>query len=192
MSCSNVALPGALPAPNMDSVGAEARLGVVIPAAECAVPAKQVRRTDEPTLLHSGGGADAVSEDLRNPACGLMSPRSVRPAACGEPRYAPGTPVARIYQRERSPMQSGQARESTWQLTFEPKYRTEIDFLMGWTSSRDTLQQVELRFHSLDEAVAFAKRRKLQYVVETPRRRKVQPKSYADNFRHDRLLHWTH
>ncbi len=112
--------------------------------------------------------------------------------AGGVRRHAPGTPTARIYQRGRSPMQSGQVRESTWLLTFEPQHRTEIDFLMGWTSSRDTLQQVELRFTTLDEAVAFAERRELRHVVEVPRRHKVQPKSYADNFRHDRLLPWTH
>lgn len=63
---------------------------------------------------------------------------------------------------------------------------------MGWTSSRDTLQQVELRFSNLEDAVAFAERRGLQYMVRKQRKRVVRPMSYADNFRHDRLHPWTH
>ena len=57
---------------------------------------------------------------------------------------------------------------------------------MGWASARDTLNQVRLRFATLDEAMAFAKKKGLDYTVVEPQERTFKPKSYADNFRYDR------
>lgn len=56
-------------------------------------------------------GAMIPAAERAGPA---VAGRSARPAAGGEPRHAPGTPMARIYQRGRSPMQSGRACESAW------------------------------------------------------------------------------
>ena len=53
---------------------------------------------------------------------------------------------------------------------------------MGWTSSDDTTQQIELSFATKQQAIAYAKRRGFAYVVEEPQSRTVKPKSYADNF----------
>lgn len=111
---------------------------------------------------------------------------------CAEPLHVQEFPRARIRQRGRSVTQSGRAGESTWLLTFEPQFRKSIDFLTGTTVSRDTLQQVELQFVHLDDAVAFAERSGFAYDVEAPARRRIQVQSYADNFRHDRLVPWTH
>ena len=36
-----------------------------------------------------------------------------------------------------------------------------LDPLMGWTGSRDTMEQVQLWFHTLDEAKAYAEKRRL-------------------------------
>ncbi|MEA2948136.1 MAG: hypothetical protein QOI40_3466, partial [Alphaproteobacteria bacterium] len=43
-------------------------------------------------------------------------------------------------------MQSGQAKTKEWVLDYEPEQPREIDPLMGWTSSGDMRQQVQLRF----------------------------------------------
>src|SRR3546814_10340355 len=80
-------------------------------------------------------------------------------------------------------MQAGQARTKKWVLEFEPRWATEIEPLMGWTSSRDTLQQVKLTFPSKERAVAFAERRGWPYTVIEPHEPRNRPKSYADNFR---------
>ena len=48
-------------------------------------------------------------------------------------------------------MQSGQRNTKEWLLESEPAPK-EIDPLMGWTSSRDTMQQVKLYFATLEEA----------------------------------------
>lgn len=94
-------------------------------------------------------------------------------------------PAVRIYRPARSVMQAGQARTRTkkWVLEFEPRWATEIEPLMGWTSSSDTLQQVKLTFSSKGRAVAFAERRGWPYTVIEPHEPRIRPKSYADNFR---------
>ena len=64
---------------------------------------------------------------------------------------------ARIYQPTKNAMHSGRARTKQWVLEYEPETPREIDPLMGWTSSSDMLQQVQLEFETSEEAVAYAK-----------------------------------
>ena len=89
-------------------------------------------------------------------------------------------------------MQSGRANTDRWVVEFEPESRREVEPLMGWTSSADTRAQLRLRFDSQEEAVAYAKKHGFMYTLEQPRNRRIQPKAYADNFKVDRLLRWTH
>jgi hypothetical protein len=98
----------------------------------------------------------------------------------------------RIYQPAKTAMQSGLAKTRHWLLEYDQTARRELDPLMGWTSSPDTSQQVHLTFDTSEEAVAFAQANGLAYTIEEPAPRKPQPKSYADNFRFDRFLPWTH
>ena len=93
---------------------------------------------------------------------------------------------ARIYRPSKTAMQSGGAETRRWVLEYEPATPREPDPLMGWSSARDTLNQVRLRFATLDEAKAFADKHGIPYEVEQPRERQFKPKSYADNFRFDR------
>jgi len=93
---------------------------------------------------------------------------------------------ARIYRPAKTAMQSGLAKTGKWLLEYEPATRREPDPLMGWASAGDTLNEVRLRFATLEEAVAFAKKHELDYVVIEPQERVIKPKSYADNFRYDR------
>ena len=44
------------------------------------------------------------------------------------------------------------ARRGKWVLEYEPATPREPDPLMGWASARDTLNQVRLRFATLEEA----------------------------------------
>ncbi len=98
----------------------------------------------------------------------------------------------RIYKPPKTAMQSGQANTKRWVLEYEPTAPRQVEPLMGWTSSRDTRGQVRLRFSSSEEAVAFARKHGLMYTLEQPREKKLRPKAYADNFRHDRIGSWTH
>jgi hypothetical protein len=96
--------------------------------------------------------------------------------------------VARIYRPAKSAMQSGWRNTRHWVLEFEPAERKQHDHLMGWVGSGDTQGQVRLSFDTRQEAVAFAKRHGLVAQVREPHERRPGPKSYADNFRYDRIL----
>jgi hypothetical protein len=92
----------------------------------------------------------------------------------------------------KSAMQSGLANTRQWVLEFAPSTPREIEPLMGWTSSRDTRRQVTLTFPTREDALAYAERHGISYVIEEPKERTVRPKSYADNFRYDRRIPWSH
>ena len=98
----------------------------------------------------------------------------------------------RIFKPARTAMQSGRGKTRDWVLEFEPVDASVPDPLIGWTGSSDTNRQVRLRFHSEEEAVAYAKRHGYDYTVVKPRERKLQRKSYAANFAYGRIQPWTH
>lgn len=95
--------------------------------------------------------------------------------------------AARIYKPAKTAMQSGRANTREWVLEFEPAQRKSPDPLMGWVGSGDTPQQVRLSFATKEEAVAYCKRRRIDHEVYEPKERAVRPKSYASNFRWDRV-----
>ena len=89
-------------------------------------------------------------------------------------------------------MQSGRAKTRNWVV--EPILPTSRspEPLMGWASSRDTLNQVSMKFDTKEEAIAYARRNGHQFVLCNERERSPKPKAYADNFRYDRIGRWTH
>jgi ETC complex I subunit-like protein len=95
--------------------------------------------------------------------------------------------LARIHRPAKSAMQSGRAQTRKWVLEYEPASRRDPDPLMGWSSARDTLNEVQLRFDTLDEALAFAEKHGLEYTLIEDHSRTPKVKSYADNFRYDRV-----
>ena len=99
---------------------------------------------------------------------------------------------ARIFQQPKNAMQSGQAGTHEWILEFEQSAPRKADNLMGWIGSNDTQAQVRLKFDSQADAVAYAERNEVPFVVELPQARRIRPKAYADNFRNDRPENWTH
>jgi hypothetical protein len=94
---------------------------------------------------------------------------------------------ARIYRPAKTAMQSGRRQTRKWVLEYAPATGRWPDPLMGWTSADDTLNQVRLHFATLDEARAFADKQGLSYTIIEPQPISDKPKSYADNFRYDRV-----
>jgi hypothetical protein len=84
-------------------------------------------------------------------------------------------------------MQSGRAKSKAWVLEFEPSAAKRPDALMGWAGSGDTQGQVQLRFASQDEAIAYADRHGIAYEIGVANSVRVRPKAYADNFKFDRI-----
>jgi hypothetical protein len=98
----------------------------------------------------------------------------------------------RIFRRGKSAMQSGRAGADKWAVEFPPNAPRQAYPLNGWTMSGDMQRQLRLEFDSKEEAIAYAEREKLAYLVEPDRQHQLKPKSYSDNFRYDRIGRWTH
>lgn len=101
-------------------------------------------------------------------------------------------PKVRIYRPAKTAMQSGYGRTKDWVVEFVPEARQQVDRLMGWTGHGDTRQQLRLRFATQKEAIAYADKNGLDYVLSRQRERKLSHKSYADNFSSTRQGNWTH
>ncbi len=100
--------------------------------------------------------------------------------------------TARIYRPAKTAMQSGTANTTRWLLEYVSEIPREIDPLMGWTSSRDTTQQVKLWFDTKEDALAYAARNGIPARVDEPHEPKRRTISYSDNFRFNRVVPWTH
>jgi hypothetical protein len=88
---------------------------------------------------------------------------------------------AKIYIPNKNPMQSGSGKTDKWILEYETKDPSNNP-LMGWESSSDTYTEIKLEFSSKELAINYAKKKKIDFEIIEPRKRKVVKKSYADNF----------
>ncbi len=88
----------------------------------------------------------------------------------------------KIYKPAKSAMQSGRAKNK-WII--EPIFQENIHHLnklMGWVSVSNTLTQLNFEFASKEDAINFAREKKLKYFVEESNKSSVKKKAYADNF----------
>ena len=88
---------------------------------------------------------------------------------------------AKIYIPSKTATQSGLGKEDKWILEFETKNPTKNP-LMGWESSSDTYSELKMEFSTKDLAINYAKKKKIDFELIEPKKRKVVKKSYADNF----------
>lgn len=150
--------------------------------------------SDPPAWIGAAPGMPRRAEGLRAGKRGKIlafKPRQARRAqapkatafdmASPVPNPAMGSPV-HIHRLSSTPLQAGLGR-SAWVIEFEPQQAPAMEPLMGWTSSRDPLQQVRLTFPSRAQAVAFAERQGWRYTVSEPHGRKLRPRPYDANFR---------
>jgi hypothetical protein len=88
---------------------------------------------------------------------------------------------AKIYIPNKNPMQSGLGKTNKWVLEYETENPTRNP-LMGWESSNDTFSELKLEFSSKELAINYAKKKKIDFEIIEPKKRKVIKKSYSDNF----------
>ena len=81
----------------------------------------------------------------------------------------------------KSAMQSGLGKSNKWVLEFETNDPMKNP-LMGWESSNDTYSEIKLEFSSKELAENYAKKKKIDYEIKEPKKRKIVKKSYANNF----------
>ena len=91
---------------------------------------------------------------------------------------------AKIYIPTKTAMQSGRAKLKEWVLEFETK-DTSINPLMGWESSTDTLEEINLKFPTKNKAIEFAEQNNISYTIIEPKKKEFVIKSYANNFLKD-------
>ena len=101
---------------------------------------------------------------------------------------------ARIYKPSKTAMSSGLAKTKSWVLEFIQETTSEIDPLMGWTSSGDTQSQVTLKFGSKQAAIDYAREHGIDVQISEPKQRKFNVRSggYGENFATNRRGAWTH
>lgn len=88
----------------------------------------------------------------------------------------------RIFQPSKTAMQSGKGKTKIWIMEYITDDSLTPDPLMGWATMNDTTAQIHLKFESQDEAIAYAKAKCLNFVIEEPHQPRVPPKAYAENF----------
>lgn len=92
--------------------------------------------------------------------------------------------AVRIYKPTRNTMQSGGTKGDQWRLNFDVLQgggRWENP-LMGWASSADYVQAMQLKFRSKEDAIHFAEKQGWDYYVQQPTVKRVPPKNYSENY----------
>ncbi len=90
---------------------------------------------------------------------------------------------ARIIQKSKNALQSGRAGTGVWMLEFEASDAQRADPLMGWAGSADTRRQLNLKFPTLDAAMAYADKNGISYAIFPAAAKVLKLQAYADNFR---------
>ena len=49
-----------------------------------------------------------------------------------------------------------------------------------------------MKFSTKELAISYAKKNSIDYTVKEPKKHKIKPKSYSDNFSYDKKTPWTH
>ena len=88
---------------------------------------------------------------------------------------------AKIYIPNKNPMQSGVGKTDKWILEYETNDPSNNP-LMGWESSSDTYSEIKLEFSTKELAINYANKKKIDFEIIEPKKRKTVKKSYADNF----------
>lgn len=89
----------------------------------------------------------------------------------------------RIYKPTKTATQSGVANNQGWLLEFVYDGGKSIEPIMGWTSSKDTTQEVKIKFPTKESAIDFANSNNYIYEVIEPQTKKFRKCCYADNFK---------
>ena len=88
---------------------------------------------------------------------------------------------AKIYKPTKTSTQSGIGKTRKWILEYIDE-SISINPLMGWESSSNTLSEIKLLFDTKDQAIEYAKKNKIDFVVIENNQRSFVKKSYTDNF----------
>ncbi|CDH49902.1 potential mitochondrial complex 21_18kd subunit [Lichtheimia corymbifera JMRC:FSU:9682] len=105
----------------------------------------------------------------------------------GAPEELTTERMVRIFAPAKPATQSGRNNTRTWRIDFDilPDADRWENPLIGWASSADTQQALQIKFLSKEEAISFAERQGWSYYVQEPKKAKFVKKAYADNFKYN-------
>ena len=92
-----------------------------------------------------------------------------------------------VYKPQKSPTQSGLKRSTCWVLESFNKPDFETDLLTGWKGKNNNDFYIKLKFNSKEEAIAYAAKNNFHAKVIDDKDKIMKIKSYADNFRFNRI-----
>lgn len=124
--------------------------------------------------------AEVAPTGATRPSVESTPPISVADAA-STPTSLTAQRTVYISSAARSAMQAGRLHEGVWRIDFDVQARWENP-LMGWTSSRDPMQGLLLKFPTQEAAIHFAQRQGWRWQVARPQEASWKRKAYADNF----------
>lgn len=116
------------------------------------------------------------------PNKGVFNPNSKTLPISAVPETTFKDRIALIYRPARNVMQSGRAQTHKWLIQFNSDVSRWENPVMGWTSSRDPIQALNLKFTTKDEAIKYAQDQGWAFEVKEDEEVPLRPKSYADNF----------
>ena len=128
-------------------------------------------------------GVKKAAEEAQHRVLSEMDP-AARTFLTGVPEQFFGRPVE-VYHQSKNPMQDGYAQAQKWKLRFDFQGQWN-NSLMGWSSSRDPVNILNLEFPTAEAAVAYCERLGYKCVVQADQgdhgeRHEVR-KNYGDNF----------
>ena len=93
----------------------------------------------------------------------------------------------KIYKPYKTATQSGLSKFKHWIVEFPKDNNLGSEPLMGWQKSDNTRKQVQLQFDTLQQALLYVEKNKLEYILINEKEKKFKIKSYSDNFKYNRL-----
>ena len=93
----------------------------------------------------------------------------------------------KIYKPNKTATQSGFSKFKYWIVEFPKDNNLGLDPLMGWQKSDNTQKQIQLKFESLEQALLYVEKNKLDYTLIKEKKKKFKIKRYSDNFKYNKL-----
>ncbi|CAG8532003.1 11585_t:CDS:2 [Diversispora eburnea] len=109
-------------------------------------------------------------------------PAEVISGAPEELRYR----TVRIYKPSKTAMQSGTHNTKHWRIDFDVLEKGDKweNPLMGWFSSADYMQALQMKFNTKEDAIHFAEKQGWDHYVQEHYEPQFRKKVYADNYKY--------
>ncbi|RHZ46579.1 hypothetical protein Glove_613g11 [Diversispora epigaea] len=94
--------------------------------------------------------------------------------------------TVRIYKPSKTAMQSGTHNTKHWRIDFDIMEKGDRweNPLMGWSSSADYMQALQMKFNTKEDAIQFADKQGWDHYVQEHNESQFRKKVYANNYKY--------